>query len=285
MKKLALLLGSLAIAATSFAGGKEVVPVEVVVKEVIREVPVYRNNWNGGYLEMYYKWWGKSTTHEHDRYYYTNDGIDVETTYDKDLKTISGLKRIKDRRSNGNRGRLHIAGLVNLTERQSVYFRVRNNQTISNNGIAVYGANTDNAGNPFLENVGYKNSSESTQIRIRYSYKHDFASLNAISRVHFQTEDGANGDPAGAAIGRNNLEYQFRMNFADYMFDNDFIKTTKFVVAPKVGYSWDNSSTGHYYTYAKYNAATLAYYSREIGGGHASTPYFGLDFEIDHKLP
>ena len=229
MKKLALLLGSLAIAATSFAGGKEIIPPDenVIIKEVFVERPVYRNIMNGGYLEMYYRWWGESTEHSKDGH--------------------------KDKLGNGNRGRLHIQGLVNLTERQSIYFRVRDNQAISDNGIK------DGFG-------GYRRSSENTQVRLRYSFKHDFANLNATSRLHYQND----GEYTGAAVGRNNLEYQFRMQFAEYGFDNDFIKTTNLTLAPKVGYSWDNSSR-----------MTAAY----DGGGHASTPYFGIDLYTYHKLP
>ena len=37
---------------------------------------------------------------------------------------------------------------------------------------------------------------------------------------------------------RQELQYQARFNFADYMFNNDFVKTTDFVVAPKYGYTW-----------------------------------------------
>lgn len=242
MKKLALLLGSLAIAATSFAGGKEIIPAEkdVIVKEVYVERPVYRNIMNGGYLEMYYKWWGESTKHSHGGGY-------------------------GDKLSNGNRGRLHIQGLVNLTERQSIFFRVRDNQAMSDNGMYILGASGDKS---------YLRSKESTQVRLRYSYKHDFANLNATSRVHYQND----GEYTGAAVGRNNLEYQFRMQFAEYGFDNDFIKTTNLIIAPKIGYSWDNSSREHYSFYEK-NGVTY------VDGGHASTPYFGMDFYIDHKLP
>lgn len=242
MKKLALLLGSLAIAATSYAGGKEYVPpVEnVQVREIYVDRPVYRNIMNGGYLEIYYKWWGQSTEHERD-----------------DWEWASNDKKVKTRQKNGNRGRLHIQGLVNLTERQSIYFRVRDNQAISDNGLKT-----------FITAAGEKDyhSSESTQVRLRYNFKHDFANLNATSRLHYQND----GEYTGAAIGKNNLEYQFRMQFAEYGFDNSFIKTTNLVIAPKVGYSWDNSSK----TRSAYD-----------GVGHASTPYFGLDFYIDHKLP
>ncbi|MGF6905623.1 FomA family porin-like outer membrane protein [Fusobacterium sp. PH5-44] len=278
MKKLALLLGSLAIAATSYAGGKEYVPpVEnVQVREIYVDRPVYRNIMNGGYLEMYYRWWGKSTTHSHDDYEHAeyDQFADEWDIWESDKKVDrAGVKnrKIKDRRSNGNRGRLHIQGLVNLTERQSIYFRVRDNQAISNNGNRKW---QDLNGE--LVNK-YSNSGESTQVRIRYSYKHDFANLNATSRVHYQND----GEYTGAAVGRNNLEYTFRMQFAEYMLDNNFIKTTNFTVAPKIGYSWDNSSRTSEYTVPDPNK----YGNTKDESGHASTPYFGIDLLTEHKLP
>lgn len=224
MKKLALLLGSLAIAATSFAGGKEIIPAEdnVIIKEVFVERPVYRNIMNGGYVEMYYRWWGESSE-------YSKNGS-------------------KYYASNGNRGRLHIQGLVNLTERQSIYFRVRDNQAISDIGDRAK-----------------THSSEKTQVRLRYNYKHDFAGLNATSRLHYQNDGEYFGD-GPVAKGDENFEYQFRMQFAEYGFDNDFIKTTNLTVAPKVGYSWDHSKSG-------------------VGRQHASSPYYGLNFEFANKLP
>ncbi|MDY4006163.1 MAG: hypothetical protein SOY68_09660, partial [Fusobacterium varium] len=37
-------------------------------------------------------------------------------------------------------------------------------------------------------------------------------------------------------------EYQARFNFAEYMFNNDFVKTTNFVIAPKYRYQWNADS-------------------------------------------
>ena len=253
MKKIALLLGSLALAATSFAGGKEIVPVEVEVIEIVREVPVYRNITNGGYLEMYYRWWGNSNDHTRNDWNWGSNG-----------------KKIETKQKNGNRGRLHIQGSVNLTENQSVYFRVRDNNPISSNGVETYY-------DPIKVN-NYR-SGTSTQVRLRYNFGHDFAGLNATSRLHYQND----GEYTGAAVGKHNLEYQFRMQFAEYMLDNDFIKTTSFVLAPKVGYSWDNSGvkTSYYDGQDTLGGWTVKYVDR----APASTPYFGIDLETFHTLP
>jgi hypothetical protein len=208
MKKLAILLGTLAIAASAFAGGKEVVPdpaSPTVIKEV--EKVVYRDRGaNGGYVEFLYRWFG---TAAEDKY---------------------------DERRQVSFGRLQIQGNVNLTDRDSMYFRVRSHHQVGDS-----------------DKKGY---SDNTQIRLRASHKHDL--LNASSRLHYQNPN----EPNGFAVGEHNLEYQFRIPLAEYFFDNDFVKTTAFTLAPKFGFSWDHS-----------------------GGANRSTYYAGVDLETMHKLP
>ena len=221
MKKTIILLSSLAIAVTTFSGGKEIIPPEdnVIVKEVFVERPVYRNILNGGYLNMFYRWWGESSSY---------------SRYDQ-----------KHYNRSGNRGRLQIDGLINLTEQQSIYFRIRDNQSISDIGD------------------GRNRSGENTQVRMRYMYNHEFTSLNATSRLHYQNTGEYIGD--GPVVkGDENFEYQFRMQFVENGFDNDFVKTTNLVIAPKVGYSWDHSSSSNH---------------------HASSPYYGLNIEFHNQLP
>ena len=46
--------------------------------------------------------------------------------------------------------------------------------------------------------------------------------------------------------GHQELEYQARFNFAEYMFNNDFVKTTNFVVAPKYRYEWGSGNDDDY---------------------------------------
>jgi len=274
MKKIALLLGSLALAATSFAGGKEIVPVEVEVIEIVREVPVYRNITNGGYLEMFYKWWGNSNEHTRDGWYWGEDA------------NGNPYQKVKTRQKNGNRGRLQIQGSVNLTENQNIYFRVRDNNAVSTNGVKTYYESPTT--NDLLSRDNYR-SGGGTQVRVRYSFAHDFANLNATSRLHYDNS----GEYTGAAIGKHNLEYQFRMQFAEYMLDNDFVRTTNFVLAPKVGYSWDNSGVkSDYYNGIRRDALGnpiidpwTGEAERLEGSGPASTPYFGLALETNHALP
>ena len=77
---------------------------------------------------------------------------------------------------------------------------------------------------------------DGTEARFRYFYNHGNlgdSKVNLTSRIHYQ-DNGHDDDT-------QELEYQARFNFADYMFNNDFVKTTDFVVAPKYKYAWLNS--------------------------------------------
>jgi len=217
MKKLLILLGAVSIISTAFAGGKEVVPQEIIVTEVIKEVPVYRDNTNGGYIDFYYEWRGKSSAHtkkgDHKDYLPSNYGF------------------------------LHLEGEVNLTERQKIYFEVEDYQAWSTP----------------KKNDRWEPEDEHTEITLEYTYQHDFFGGMA-SKLIYKSNDSSDG----GEIEGNVAEYQAQWNFAERLFNNDYIKTTDFILAPKIGYNWERNTSG---------------------SSHLHDSYFGADLYSTYELP
>lgn len=117
--------------------------------------------------------------------------------------------------NNYSRGQLMTK--INMTENQSLEARTR------------FFNNVD-------EHLG--NDATDNQVRLRYFYDHGNlgdSKVNLTSRVHY--------NDAGE---EQELEYQARFNFAEYMFNNDFVKTTDFTVAPKYMYKWADSNGDDY---------------------------------------
>lgn len=207
MKKSMLLVGAF-LAVAAMAQAKEVVPAPVVVEEapvqiVEKEVIVYRDKEEGfrpnGYVDLQYRYYGDTE----------GNGTNYSST-NKD-----GWNK------NNNYSRTQLLGNINMTENQSLEYRVRAYNSLDEN----------NTSNPTAVGNG-------TETRLRYFYDHGLlgdSKVDLTSRVHYQN----NADDDYQAV-----EYQARFDFADYMFNNDVLKTDYFVLAPKVGYTWadDNSS-------------------------------------------
>lgn len=106
-----------------------------------------------------------------------------------------------------NYSRTQLEGKIQMTEKQALDFRVRSYASLDE-----HGGNND------------------TETRLRYYYDHG---SNMTSFVRYQ-KDGA------YQLG----EYQLKFQLADYLFNNDFVKTTSFEVGPRYIYKWsaDNSS-------------------------------------------
>ena len=115
-----------------------------------------------------------------------------------------------------NYSRIQLQGKINMTENQTLEYRVRDyNSVTSKEGTGKNGADT----------------------RLRYFYNHGNlgdSNVNLTSRIHYR-------DRNDTTPNRQELEYQARFNFADYMFNNDYVKTTDFVLAPKYGYQWNSN--------------------------------------------
>lgn len=200
MKKSMLLVGAF-LAVAAMAQAKEVVPAPVVVEEapvqiVEKEVIVYRDKEEGfrpnGYVDLQY------------RYYGDTEGDEKASGWNK----------------NNNYSRIQLQGNINMTENQSLEYRIRSYNSLDEESNIA----------------GSK--SNGTETRLRYFYDHGYlgdSKVDLTSRLHYQ--NNADDD-------YQNVEYQARFDFADYMFNNNFVKTDYFVLAPKYGYAWgdDNSS-------------------------------------------
>lgn len=205
MRKLALLLGSLLVVAS--ASAKEVVPAPVVVEEapvqvIEKEVIVYRDKEVGfrpnGNVDLQYRWYGKT----------------------------EGQGDTKEKKEDGwnegvnNHTRLQLSGLINMTEKQQLQYRIRNWNDVDR---------SDEYSSP---------SKEGTETRLRYFYNHGNlgdSKVNFTSRVQYRDKNS----------GAQDVEYMARFNFADYMFNNDYVKTTNFVLAPRYAYVWEENNANY----------------------------------------
>ena len=120
--------------------------------------------------------------------------------------------------SDDNYSRLQLQGKIQMTENQKLEYRVRDFGNVG--GHEAYGK-------------------EGTETRLRYFYNHGNlgdSKVNLTSRVEYKDTVGND----------QSLEYMARFNFAEYMFNNDFVKTTDFVVAPKYKYVWGSENSSDY---------------------------------------
>ena len=128
----------------------------------------------------------------------------------------------KDWNSANNFSRIQYLGKINMTENQALEFRVRDwNDLDQENKKAEY------------------KQKNGTQTRVRYFYNHGNlgdSKVNFTSRVHYL--DGTDDT--------QELEYSARFNFAEYMFNNDFVKTTNFELVPFYKYTWDADNSSNY---------------------------------------
>lgn len=118
-----------------------------------------------------------------------------------------------------NYSRTQLITKINMTEKQALEARIRNYND--------------------LDKEMDRESVSGTQTRLRYFYDHGLvgdSKVDLTSRLEYR--DNGDGDDS------QYIEYQAQFNFADYLFNNDFVKTTNFQVAPKYRYAWgaDNSS-------------------------------------------
>lgn len=214
MRKLALLLGSLVVVAS--ASAKEVVPAPVVVEEapvqiVEKEVIVYRDKEEGfrpnGYVDLQYRWYGDTEGQNFD------NGKKEEGKVEDAWNTAN------------NYSRLQLQGKINMTENQSLEYRVRDWRELDKEST-----DRDNR-----DTVG------GSQTRLRYFYNHGNlgdSKVNYTSRIQYQNTDNHDDD-------NQKVEYMARFNFADYMFNSDFVKTADFTVAPRYAYVWSDNSSNY----------------------------------------
>ena len=149
-----------------------------------------------------------------------------------------------------NYSRTQLMGKINMTENQAFEYRIRNYNSVS-----------------AKEGTG-KNG---TDTRLRYFYNHGNlgdSNVNLTSRIHYRDRNDTDG--------HQELEYQARFNFAEYMFNNDFVKTTNFVVAPKYRYEWGSGNDDDYDNRLGFDIASF----HELPYGFS----FELNFYVDQHF-
>ncbi|AVQ17447.1 major outer membrane protein FomA [Fusobacterium gonidiaformans] len=242
MKKLALVLGSLLVVG-SVASAKEVMPApvaepEVKIVEKPVEVIVYRDRvveapakWRpNGSVDVQYRWYGK-TENKVDGQLAKADGFDPEK--EKDWA-----------KDENNYGRLQLEGKVNITENQKIDFRYRNFHTV-------------NTPKKHAEDKYDKSVAEDDAVRLRHFYNFGNVAntkVNATSRLVWEQKAGDGSKKAEASVG---------FNFADYLFSNDYIKTTNFTVRPLYAHKWADHR----------------------GSGRKGSEVLGLYLESNYELP
>ena len=206
MRKLALLLGSLVVVAS--ASAKEVVPAPVVVEEA--PVQIVEKE------VIVYR--------DKEEGFRPNGYVDLQYRYygdtegqNQDFGTVKDKKDPTAWNKANNFSRLQLMGKINMTEKPALEFRIRDWNDLDQ------------------ENVRQKSE---TQTRLRYFYDHGNlgdSKVNYTSRIHYLHQEGS-----------QELEYSARFNFAEYMFNNDFVKTTNFELVPFYKYAWDADNSSNY---------------------------------------
>ena len=163
-----------------------------------------------------------------------------------------GQKKVKEENWNtsNNDSRIQLSGTINMTEKQQLQFRIREYNSTSAH---------DSTGR------------DGTDTRLRYFYNHGNlgdSKVNLTSRIHYRDRE----DTSGA----QEVEYQARFKFADYMFQNDFIKTSYFVIAPKYKYVWQSSNDDAYDNRLGFDIASM----HELPYGFS----FELNFYVDQHF-
>ncbi|AYZ73148.1 hypothetical protein EGX98_03250 [Fusobacterium necrophorum] len=214
MKKLALVLGSLLVIGSA-ASAKEVMPApmpepEVKIVEKPVEVIVYRDRvvqapakWKpNGSIDVQYRWYGK-----------TENKVDGQLE-----KEGLGEDELDWAREENNYGRLQTEAKINFTENQKLEVRTRNFHTW------VHGKNPEYP----------KAKADKDSVRLRHFYnfgKIADTKVNATSRLEWDQKSGDGAKKLEASVG---------FNFADYLFNNEFVKTTNFTVRPLYAHKWTN---------------------------------------------
>lgn len=155
-----------------------------------------------------------------------NGTVGVEYRY---YGKTEGQEKIGGDNWNGSNrySRLQLETNINMTENQTLNIRTRTYESLA-------GSNRESG-----------KGSADDQVRVQYYYNHGLlgdTKVNGTSFVEYLNE----GDS-------QSIQYRYDFQFADYMFDNDFIKTTNFVVGPRAIYKWADSNKDNYsYTLGLY---------------------------------
>ncbi|WP_261787914.1 major outer membrane protein FomA [Fusobacterium necrophorum] len=243
MKKLALVLGSLLVIGSA-ASAKEVMPApmpepEVKIVEKPVEVIVYRDRvveapakWKpNGYVSVMTKTMGRieNTGDKHNVQIVESEPTPVPVAMAVEPETVDE----RTWRGSDPKTRLEVKASANITENQNVEFRLRDWK-----GLTHRNNKNDKVDEYYLQ----------------HTYK--FGKLGD-SKVDFAVESRFQVKNANDKFIRE----RFNFDFAEYLFSNDYVKTTAAVLAPEFKYAWTHSDN-HTETYGLY-----ADYQADIIGG------------------
>ncbi|CAL7891896.1 FomA family porin-like outer membrane protein [Fusobacterium necrophorum] len=261
MKKLALVLGSLLVIGSA-ASAKEVMPApmpepEVKIVEKPVEVIVYRDRvveapakWKpNGSVNVQYRWYGE-IENTNSKYTTKKAIAEAEKKVEKSLvkpnetglgKATEAIKNLEDLKSKKIRTwegsdpktRLEVKASANITENQNVEFRLRD-----------------------WKGLTHRNNKNDKVDEYYLQHTYNFGKLGD-SKVDFALESRFQVEKADEKFIRE----RFNFDFAEYLFNNDYVKTTAAVLAPEFKYAWTHSDN-HTETYGLY-----ADYQADIIGG------------------
>jgi len=143
-----------------------------------------------------------------------------------------------------NYGTLHAEGELQIDERNLLYLEVENFHATSKPGA----------------NDEWVSEDAHTDFTLEFTHQHDFLGGVACKFI-FNNNDGF--------LESNRVEYQARWNFAEKLFQNDYVKVTDFTIAPKIGYNWDQDYV--------YDPTPLTGLTKDF--------YYGLDLYSYFELP
>ena len=120
--------------------------------------------------------------------------------------------------------RTQLSGAVQMTENQKFEFRVRDFNSVD---------------------ASREVSDMGTETGLRYSYNHGNlgdSKVNFTSWVEYKKQKS----------GVQHVDYQARFDFAEYLFNNDFVKTSTAIVAPRYKYAWSSNDDNYVNTLGLY---------------------------------
>ena len=206
MKRLALLLGSLLVV-TAAASAKEVVPAPVVVEEA--PVQIIEKE------VIVYR--------EKEQGFRPNGNVSLEYRY---FGNTEGNEENSPARGawnkNNDYSRLQTLATINMTENQTLQFRGRSYNSLNQNDET----------NPTAKG-------NATETRIRHYYNlGNVGDSNVGMRTFAQYKHTTSGE--------QQIITDLRFDFADYLFNNDFIKTTVAEFGPSYMYTWSDGNDSNY---------------------------------------
>ena len=154
--------------------------------------------------------------------------------------------------------RTQLSGAVQMTENQKFEFRVRDFNSVD---------------------ASREVSDMGTETRLRYSYNHGNlgdSKVNFTSWVEYKKQKS----------GVQHVDYQARFDFAEYLFNNDFVKTSTAIVAPRYKYAWSSNTDDYTNTLGLYVNIINQYpwgFGSEIEIDGANYNFYGED-QVTYKF-